>query len=62
MHKKRYFMIAVICALSLCAVSCGNAMEPDNTVNAAAKETQLFSDRDLSGAPPKGHRLSRNHS
>lgn len=49
MHKKRYFMIAVICALSLCAVSCGNAMEPDNTVNAAAKETQLFSDRDLSG-------------
>ena len=49
MHKKRYFMIAVICALSLCAVSCGSAMEPDNTVNAAAKETQLFSDRDLSG-------------
>ena len=49
MHKKRYFMIAAICALSLCAVSCGNAMEPDNTVNAAAKETQLFSDRDLSG-------------
>lgn len=49
MHKKRYFMIAVICALSLCAVSCGRAMEPDNTVNAAAKETQLFSDRDLSG-------------
>jgi len=49
MHKKRYFMIAVICALSLCAVSCGSAMEPDNTVNAAAKETQLFSGRDLSG-------------
>lgn len=49
MHKKRYFMIAVICALSLCAVSCGSAMEPDNTVNAAAKEKELFSDRDLSG-------------
>lgn len=49
MHKKRYFMIAVICSLSLCAVSCGSAMEPDHTINAAAKETELFSDRDLSG-------------
>ena len=35
--------------LSLCAVSCGSAMEPDHTINAAAKETELFSDRDLSG-------------
>ncbi|MDE7183126.1 MAG: carbohydrate-binding domain-containing protein, partial [Lachnospiraceae bacterium] len=49
MQKKRYQMIAAICALSLCVISCGNTTELNEAVNAAVKESELFSDRDLSG-------------